>query len=213
MNIVITCGPGFEPIDDVRRITNFSTGELGILFANRLARDGHDVTLFKGVAATCPLALERVTLVPFTTNDDLRAKLTTLPVRENVSAFFHAAALADFKISKRLDTAGREIELSKIPSTIAKLQLVLEPARKLISELRALFPQSRIFGWKYELTGTRDEAIAKAAQQIRANRTDACVVNGKAYGDGFGFCDARGLHRHLGDKALLCDFLASELKA
>src|SRR3989442_12116010 len=50
MKIVITCGPSFEPIDDVRRITNFSTGELGILLANRLSRDGHDVTLFKGMA-------------------------------------------------------------------------------------------------------------------------------------------------------------------
>ena len=40
--VIVTCGPSFEPIDQVRRITNFSTGELGILLANALTSAGHD---------------------------------------------------------------------------------------------------------------------------------------------------------------------------
>jgi hypothetical protein len=63
-------------------------------------------------------------------------------------------------------------------------------------------------GWKYELAGTRDDAVARALQQIRENKTDACIVNGAAYGAGFGFCDASGLQRELADKNALCDFLA-----
>jgi phosphopantothenoylcysteine synthetase/decarboxylase len=30
MKVIVTSGPGYEPIDEVRRITNFLTGELGI---------------------------------------------------------------------------------------------------------------------------------------------------------------------------------------
>ena len=40
MKIIVTCGPSYEPIDEVRRITNFSTGELGSRLARALARAG-----------------------------------------------------------------------------------------------------------------------------------------------------------------------------
>ena len=30
MKVIVTCGPSYEPVDEVRRITNFSTGELGV---------------------------------------------------------------------------------------------------------------------------------------------------------------------------------------
>ena len=52
MHIVVTCGPSYEPIDAVRRITNFSTGELGIILANTLRNAGHTVTCLRGVSAT-----------------------------------------------------------------------------------------------------------------------------------------------------------------
>ncbi|HVY71907.1 MAG TPA: phosphopantothenoylcysteine decarboxylase, partial [Verrucomicrobiae bacterium] len=38
MKVIVTCGPSYEPIDEVRRLTNFSTGELGVLLAEELAR-------------------------------------------------------------------------------------------------------------------------------------------------------------------------------
>ena len=44
-----------------------------------------------------------------------------------------------------------------------------------------------IVGWKYELDGSRADAIARARKQIQFPSTDACVVNGSAYGEGFGF--------------------------
>jgi phosphopantothenoylcysteine decarboxylase/phosphopantothenate--cysteine ligase len=210
MRIVITCGPASEPIDRVRRITNFSTGELGILLANRLARDGHEVTVFKGEGATCPITVQGGEVVMFTTNYDLLERLKSLPDRSGIASVFHAAALCDFKIAQVLDERGAPIAAAKIPSATSHLQIVLVPAPKVIASLRELFPNSRIVGWKYELDGTRDEAIAKAVQQIAANRTDACVVNGAAYGDGFGFCEDEKLVTHLAGKQQLCDFLAEK---
>ena len=213
MKIVITCGPGSEPIDAVRRITNSSTGELGILLANRLSHAGCEVTLFKGTGAICPIPVEGAAVVPFTRNDDLRAALEALPHRDSVAAVFHAAALCDFKIAGVLDADGGELNAAKISSSLPRLQLVLEPASKLIAELRTLFPKSRIVGWKYELAGGRDEAVAKAGRQIHANHTDACVVNGAAYGAGFGFCGEAGLMAHLAHKPALCDYIANEFLA
>ena len=52
--------------------------------------------------------------------------------------------------------------------------------------MRPLFPKSLLVGWKYELAGTREEVLAKARRQMDEARVDVCVVNGKAYGSGFG---------------------------
>ena len=107
--VIVTCGPSYEPIDDVRRITNFSTGELGALLSNRLVVDGHEVLCFRGTAAPASVALDsRVRHLPFTTNDDLLAKLTAIERRDTVRAVFHVAALADFRVERK----GSERKLS-----------------------------------------------------------------------------------------------------
>jgi len=45
--------------------------------------------------------------------------------------------------------------------------------------------------------------IQLAQRQITECRTDACVANGPAYGDGFGLVKAGGGYGHLQDKAAL----------
>ena len=52
MNCIVTAGPTYEPLDDVRRLTNFSTGRLGTELANYLAARGHNVILLLGEPAT-----------------------------------------------------------------------------------------------------------------------------------------------------------------
>jgi phosphopantothenoylcysteine synthetase/decarboxylase len=204
MRILVTCGPSYEPIDEVRRITNFSTGELGIRLANRLARDGHTVTCFRGVAATRALTLDGPAHVPFSTNDDLLAKLSAVPDREQIGAVFQAAALADFRVE-------REGPQRKISSRLGAITLTLVPATKLIARLRELFPKAWIVGWKYELDGTRDGVLAKAQRQLAENGTDVCVANGAAYGEGFGVLTVDGTLTHVADRAALADLLAARV--
>jgi len=50
MKVIVTCGPSYEPIDQVRRLTNFSTGELGVHLSNQLARAGFEVFFASRVA-------------------------------------------------------------------------------------------------------------------------------------------------------------------
>ena len=141
---------------------------------------------------------------PFSTNDDLLEKLGSIVEREGVGAVFHAAALADFRVER---SGGQR----KISSRAGPLTLTLLPATKLIARLRALFPKAWIVGWKYELDGTREQVIAKAQRQLAENGTDVCVVNGAAYGDGFGFLLPDGVLTHIADRVALADFLAARL--
>ena len=207
MRIVITCGPSYEPLDRVRRLTNFSTGELGTLLAEGFADAGHAVLCFRGEASTFGAPLWPVEVVPFTTNDDLASRLHRLIGRDEVKFVFHAAALCDFRVAEVRNEAGEPVEAEKISSRAGGLQLKLEPVPKLIADLRRLFPASILIGWKYEMDGTPDDVIAAGRRQMDEFLTDACVVNGAAYGDGFGMVTRAGERVHLPDKPALCRYL------
>jgi phosphopantothenoylcysteine synthetase/decarboxylase len=199
MRIVITSGPSYEPLDKVRRMSNFSTGELGTLLAEGLAEANHRVACFRGVASTFAPPLWPVEVIPFTTNDDLAASLQALPAREEVAIVFHAAALCDFRIKQITDENGEPVVDNKMSSRLGTLNLTLEPAPKLIASLRRMFPSSILVGWKYELDGTTDNVMAKGRQQMEDCLTDACVLNG--------VISRSGEQSHLPDKVALCRFL------
>src|ERR1700733_13382601 len=116
MRIVITSGPSYEPLDKVRRLSNFSTGELGTLLAEAFAEAGHSVVCFRGVASTFPSPLWPVEVIPFTTNDDLAQGLQRLPAREEVTIVLHAAALCDFRIGELTNADGGPVLGHKISS-------------------------------------------------------------------------------------------------
>lgn len=176
---VVTCGPASAPIDSVRRITNFATGEIGSILSQALLKAGWDVICLRGEGSIFP-APAGIDVRVFSTNDSLAALFQRLPAAPN--AIFHAAALCDFQVASIEGAAG----MKKIPTRDGALTLHLEPAPKILPCLRVWFPKAFIVGWKYELDGDRSAALAKAAAQIRECRTDACVVNGAAYGEGFG---------------------------
>lgn len=189
MNCVVTAGPTCEPLDEVRRLTNFSTGRLGSELANFLTARGHHVTLLIGEQATWRGERRAARVDPFATTEDLRARLQAM-ASARVDAVFHAAAVSDFRFGAvwRRANDGQlvEVRASKIPTRMDSLLVELRPTEKIIPRLRDWFTHACLVGWKYEMDGDRGEAVVKAARQIRESRTDACVVNGRAYGGGFG---------------------------
>jgi phosphopantothenoylcysteine synthetase/decarboxylase len=192
MKVLITCGPAYEPVDEVRRLTNFSTGRLGIALANDFTRRGWRVTCLKGEQATCCDPIEAAVVDRFTTNDDLAAKLEALSKSEPFDVVLHAAALGDFRVARIEDSQGRTLSSPKLDSRSGEVRLVLAPATKVLPKLRNWFPHARIVGWKYELDDTREAAIEKARRQLDACATDGCVLNGRAYGIGFAICTRDG---------------------
>jgi phosphopantothenoylcysteine decarboxylase/phosphopantothenate--cysteine ligase len=211
MNCIVTAGPTYEPLDDVRRLTNFSTGRLGVGLANFLVARGHHVTLLIGETSTYAAERKAQQVQSFTTTADLREKLKARS-GEKTDALFHVAAVSDFAFGKIFspDAAGNPVELAsvkKIPTRGGKLLVELAPTPKIIAELRGWFPQTRIAGWKYEADGRRADAIAAARQQVGDYSTDMCVANGPAYGDGFGLVTKNGEPRHLAIPSELFDAL------
>lgn len=197
----ITCGPAYEKIDQVRRITNFSTGEIGAILAEAFLVAGCEVICFRSEASTFP-APRGVDVRPFSTNESLASGLRSL-TREP-AIVLHAAALCDFV----LESIEGADPAHKLSSRSGSIRITLKPAEKVLPKIRGWFPGAKIVGWKYELDGSRKQAISRAEEQIRASDSDACVLNGTAYGTGFGLISSELQIRHFRDKRTLAKQLA-----
>jgi phosphopantothenate---cysteine ligase (CTP) len=214
MNCIVTAGPTYEPLDQVRRLTNFSTGQLGVQLANHLVTKGHRVTLLRGYYAVYQGEMLAHEILPFTTTSDLAARLRAQS-GQSVGAVFHAAAVSDFAFGKvyTRDNSGGLVEVTsgKFSTRQGSLLVELVPTPKLLPELCHWFPDAWVVGWKYEVDGTRAEALAAGSAQLHASGTHLCVVNGAAYGSGFGLLAKDGSVRHAPTAACLFEILAGDL--
>lgn len=208
---VVTTGPSSVPIDDVRRITNSASGEIGVLLASALLEHGFEVLLFRGRGATHTEVPRGALVHGFATNDDLAHLLAGLAETRgsDVRGVFHAAALSDYALAAVRGPDGTFAAAGKIPGNLARLHLELEPAPKVLPHMRPWFPLARIVAWKYELEGSREDAIAAARAQLSSGHADASVLNGRAYGPGFGLIEGENPPLHFAEKGALADFLAT----
>lgn len=206
---IVTCGPGLASVDSVRCITNSSTGELGVLLSEHLAHAGWNVVCWKSVAAVFrdPVGLG-IDVRRFATNTDLLDSLRSYMDAARVRCVFHAAALCDYEVASIEAGEGKGLaRFAKIPSDYPTVRLTLQRATKLLPQLSGIFPRAQIVGWKLEFDGDRVSALEKGAQQIRRNGTALAVVNGPAYGSGFGVLDSHGACAQAASKAAVCAWL------
>ena len=112
--MIVTAGPTFEPIDDVRGITNRSSGLQGFEIA-RAARDaGADVTLISGpVTLSTPFGVSRIDV---TTAAEMLDAVENILTPSGADVFVGVAAVADWRVAnavhgKMKKTDGRLPEL------------------------------------------------------------------------------------------------------
>ena len=122
MHILITAGPTREPIDDVRFISNRSSGQMGFALAEAALSAGHEVTLLFGPALLPPSVAEQVDIVRFHTTADLEALLAEYFPKCDV--LIKAAAVADYRPAQLIEGKtprgqGMKIELEPTPDLVA----------------------------------------------------------------------------------------------
>lgn len=166
MRILITAGPTREPIDDVRFISNRSSGQLGIALAQAATDAGHDTTLLLG-PVLAPAALgDRCDVARFTTCDDLRRLLARhFP---DCDTLVMAAAVADYRPLHR--TPG------KLPRNAeGRILLELEPTPDLVAEVAAAKrPGQKVVAFALEEPAALE---SRALEKMRRKSVDAIVAN------------------------------------
>lgn len=113
--VLITAGPTIEKIDDVRYISNFSTGKMGYAIAERALHKGASVTLISGPTHIKPPLVEH--FVSITSAEEMANAVKECYMEQDI--IIMAAAVADYSPSEQFqgkikkDNAEMTLELTK----------------------------------------------------------------------------------------------------
>lgn len=173
--VLISAGATYEAIDQVRGITNRSSGKMGVEIAKEAFIRGAEVTLIKGkMTADVPNVFD---IIEVESVEEMR--IAVLEHVHKYDIFISAAAVSDF-----IPKTG--IKENKISSS-DDLTLKLEKAPKIISEVKKINPEIFLVGFKAEYNLSRDELIESAKKRAEESDIDLMVANDVAVeGAGFG---------------------------
>jgi len=156
MKALITCGPTWVAIDDVRVISNRSTGEMGRLIAGQFKKAGAKVTMLEG-----PMSF-----------DDFAAALSKESAKK-YDIVVHAAAVSDFK--------PQRVAKTKIASE-KPFSLKLVPTEKLVNRIKRASPGTFLVGFKLE-PGLNEKSAFRASRKLFTDSgADVVVANSVTHG-------------------------------
>lgn len=201
MTVLITAGGTTEKIDEVRNITNSSTGAMGRTIAEAFLSFGEVTKILYvcGAAAMVPPVCDKVQIFRVTDVKSLAERLKQLLAREEVDGIVHCMAVSDYTVSKVTSSSILKEELSgdisrldealhgeggldlsrKISSEMEDLVLVLKKTPKIIAMLRPLKPRAVLVGFKL-LDRVPEEALIEAGLSLlRRNGCDFVFANDK----------------------------------
>jgi phosphopantothenoylcysteine decarboxylase/phosphopantothenate--cysteine ligase len=174
--VLITSGGTQEPIDQVRVLSNKSTGSTGALLAETLWNFGMDVTFVTSAQGRRPQS--QVRTLEFETFKDLQRHLKSELQNENYDFVIHAAAVSDFSIDK-IEVAGESLEQGQKISSEADVTLKLRRNPKLITEIRkwSKNPRVKLIGFKMTANEDRTQCLKAVEKVFQKSNPDLVVHN------------------------------------
>ena len=165
-SVLVTCGATWAPIDDVRVISNVSSGEMGHLIAQAMQAQGAKVTLLEG-PVTHVLNDKRIKTIKYRFFDELATALRQ-ELKKRYTIVIHAAAVSDFKVK---GAASAKLSSSKA------LTLNLTATPKLIQEIKRLSPESFLVGFKLESSLDPKDIFKTVRSLFTVSGCDLVVAN------------------------------------
>jgi phosphopantothenoylcysteine decarboxylase/phosphopantothenate--cysteine ligase len=161
MRFIVTAGPTREHLDDVRFLTNASSGRMGYAVARAAAQRGHSVDLIAGpVALPDPpgVRIHRAT----STREMCEAAKKLFP---RADCLIGAAAPADFTPVRRIKGKAKKTESS--------LVLQLKPTPDILATLGRAKRRQVIIAFALEVRSP----LKNARLKLRRKNADAIVLN------------------------------------
>jgi phosphopantothenate-cysteine ligase len=193
--IVITAGGTSEKIDNVRKITNYSSGKTGMAIANEFLKDNDTYIYYICTKDAFRPESDRVRIIEIEGTMELKETVENVLTSESIDYFVHSMAVSDYmkdyvttidrikdsiKKHSDIEEAFREIDTiegNKISSYENNLVIVLKPTPKIISLIKELSPKTFLVGFKL-LDGVSKEELVTVAKKLRdKNKCDLVVAN------------------------------------
>ena len=164
MRVLITAGPTREYFDDVRYLSNASSGRMGYALAAAARAAGWDVVLISGPVDLAPPA--GCEFRPVVTTAEMRdACVKEFPRCDGVIA---AAAVCDYKPKHRVP--------GKIAKTGESIRLEMIETDDVLAELGSAKGDRWVVGFALEAQNPRENAL----QKLRRKNCDWMVLNAPA---------------------------------
>ena len=188
-NILITAGGTSEKIDEVRVISNFSSGRLGLTIAECfLESETADVGKIYYLCDrnTIVPSDERVEVVRVLGVQGLLDALKNLLETQKIDAVIHAMAVSDYTVGQvttmeavraGAEASDRITTEGKISSELDDLVIVLKRTPKVIGEIKKLRKETILVGFKLLSKVSKDELIETGYKLLKKNDCDMVLAN------------------------------------
>ena len=189
---IITAGGTSEKIDNVRKITNSSSGKLGCVIANAILEEIDDAKIYY-ICSRNSIRPDnnRVKVLEIDGVIDLKNRVELLLKNDNIDFFIHSMAVSDYmtdyvttlslmeesyRKNNNLDNVERLCG-NKLSSYEDNLVVVLKQTPKVISIIKDVSPKTFLVGFKL-LDGVCDEKLIYVGKELmKKNNCDVVVAN------------------------------------
>jgi phosphopantothenoylcysteine synthetase/decarboxylase len=173
--VIVTGGGTQEFIDDVRVLTNISTGRTACTIVDQLVADGATVTFLHGITSDTP-AIGKASCIGVRTAAEALDKLKDLCLTESPSAVVHCMAVSDFTFKR--DNAIK-LKSNKPMAFIDYLRdnIIMNP--KIIGHIKEWAPSTVLIGFKFEVGISTEQLKAYARGTIERNGCSLVIANDK----------------------------------
>ncbi len=166
LSILITAGPTREHLDDVRFLSNASSGRMGCALAEATMSAGHQATLVLGPVDIAPPGGAHVRSV----TSALEMQAAAEDVFETTDVVIAAAAVTDWRPVSR--------QSGKPPRSAGRTTIELEPNPDIVKGLAARRGSRVVFGFALEsVSAGMDAAVERGRRKIVDKGLDAVAVN------------------------------------
>ena len=176
VNILITSGGTEEYIDDVRVITNISTGKLGKRIAESFSElEGIKIYYVHSRTAAIPEG-ENIHLFKVRTANDALNMIESIMLNDRIDVVIHAMAVSDFTFKR---DSNVKLKSNDANGFIEYLRSTITYNPKIISKIKEWNSKTILIGFKFEVGLTTDNLIACAESLIEKNNCDLVIANDK----------------------------------
>lgn len=199
--IIITAGGTSERIDNVRKITNSSSGKLGCTIANKLI-ELHDEKIDKIYYICSKNSIKpnykKIKIVEITDTQDLEKAVRSLLTDSKIDYFIHSMAVSDYTVDYVTTAESLALNInnnpdknvldlicsnknnltdSKISSNQENLIIKLKKTPKIISLIKDISPNTYLVGFKLLDNVSEENLIDTAVKLKDKNNCNLVVAN------------------------------------
>lgn len=180
--VVVTAGGTREYIDDVRVVTNVSSGALGAKISEAFYHCGCKVHYIHSKGAVMPVLdegfHESASFTPhqYVTTENLQNTMNAIITAFKVDVVVHSAAVSDFTFDRNKCV---KLSSSDTDEFIEFMKQTITPTPKLIGKIKEWNPDTILVGFKFTVGKRESERLQLAKELAKKNKCDFVVSNDK----------------------------------